>query len=71
MRFEESTKWEDFLDGFHNFWSCLDAYGDNSYWGYKEFWEWINLGYYQEYIYPYDDPFNRTISDERKLRLGQ
>jgi uncharacterized protein (DUF1778 family) len=24
-----------------------------------------------EYIYPYDDPYNITISPERKLRLDQ
>jgi uncharacterized protein (DUF1778 family) len=25
----------------------------------------------QEYIYPYDDPYNLTISPERRLRLSQ
>lgn len=35
------------------------------------FWEDINLGWYQMYIYPYDDWYNPTISDERKLRLGE
>ena len=71
MRFQEPTKWEDFLDGFHNFWNCLDAYNNDSYWGRKEFWEWINLGFYRQYIYDYDDPFTPTISKERKLRLGE
>ena len=28
MRFENPTKWELFLDGFHNFWNCLDCYND-------------------------------------------
>ena len=32
------------------------------------FFEEINSGYYQEYIYPYDD---YTVSPERQLRLGQ
>jgi len=71
MRFEEPTKWELFLDGFYNFWNCLECYNDGDTWGYDEFWEGLNLGYYQQYIWDYDDPFNRTISPERKLRLGQ
>jgi len=36
-----------------------------------DFWEALSYGWMQEYIFPYDDPFNRTISPERKLRLGQ
>lgn len=71
MRFETQTKWEDFLDGFRNFYLCLDCYNDGDYWGYDEFWEGLNLGWYQKYIWDYDDPFNSTISPERKLRLGQ
>jgi len=71
MRFEEPTRWELFLDGFHNFWNCLDCYNDGDTWGYDEFWEGLNLGWYMEYIYPYDDAFNPTISPERKLRLAQ
>ncbi len=35
------------------------------------FFEEINLGYYEMYIYPYDDMYNLTISKERKLRLNQ
>ena len=71
MRFQEPTKWEDFLDGFHNFWNCLDAYNNDSYWGRKEFWEWINLGFYRQYIYPYDDWYNPSYSKERRLRLAE
>ena len=71
MRFENPTKLEIFLDGFHNFWNCLDCYNDGDTWGYDEFWEGLNLGWYLEYIFPYDDPFNHTISPERKLRLGE
>ena len=71
MRFENPTKLELFLDGFHNFWNCLDCYNDGDTWGYDEFWEGLNLGWYMEYIYPYDDPYNITISPERKLRLDQ
>ena len=71
MRFENPTKWELFLDGFHNFWNCLDCYNDGDDWGYGNFWEGLSLGWYMEYIYPYDDDFNPTISPERKLRLSQ
>ena len=71
MRFENPTKWELFLDGFHNFWNCLDCYNDGDTWGYDEFWEGLSLGWYMEYIYPYDDSFNPTISHVRQLRLGE
>lgn len=71
MRFENPTKWELFLDGFHNFWNCLDCYNDGDTWGYDEFWEGLNLGWYMEYIYPYDDPYNITISPERRMRIDQ
>jgi len=70
VRFEEPTKWELFLDGFHNFWNCLDCYNDGDTWGYDEFWEGLSLGWYMEYIYPYDDAYNPTISHVRQLRLG-
>jgi hypothetical protein len=35
------------------------------------FFEEINCGWYQMYIYPYDDWFNPSRSPERKLRLEQ
>jgi hypothetical protein len=38
---------------------------------YCAYWEEINCGWYQMYIYPYDDWYNPTISPERKLRLNQ
>jgi hypothetical protein len=71
MRFETQSKWEDFLDGFRNVLYILDCYNDGDEWGYDEFWESLNIGWMQEYIYPYDDPYNLTISPERKLRLAQ
>jgi hypothetical protein len=71
MRFQEPTKWELFLDGFRNVLYILDCYNDGDEWGYGEFWEGLNIGWYQEYIFPYDDPYNLTISKERKLRLSQ
>jgi hypothetical protein len=71
VRFEEPTKWELFLDGFRNILYILDCYDDGDEWGYKEFWESLSIGWMQEYIYPYDDPYYPTISPERKLRLAQ
>ena len=71
MRFEEPTKWETFLDGFRNVLYILDCYNDGDEWGYDEFWESLSIGWFQEYIYPYDDPYNLTISSERRLRLAQ
>lgn len=73
MRFENPTKLELFLDGFHNFWNCLECYDDSDAdtWGYDEFWEGLSMGWMQIYIWDYDDPYNCTISPERKLRLGQ
>jgi hypothetical protein len=38
---------------------------------YCAFWEEINCGWYQMYIYPYDDWYNPTISKERKFRIGK
>lgn len=35
------------------------------------FFEELNLGWYQMYIYPYDDLYMPTISNERNLRLSQ
>lgn len=71
MRLEEPTKWEEFLDGFRNVLYILDCYDDGDEWGYGEFWESLSIGWYREYIFPYDDPYNLTISPERRLRLSQ
>ena len=68
MRFENPTKLELLLDGFRNFWNCLDFY-ENGEFGADEFWEALSMGWYLEYIYPYDDAFNPTISHVRQLRL--
>ena len=55
MRFEEPTKWELFLDGFRNILYILDCYDDGDVWGYDEFWESLSIGWYREYIFPYDE----------------
>jgi hypothetical protein len=71
MRFETQSKWEDFLDGFRNILCILDCYNDGDEWGYDEFWESLSIGWFQEYIYPYDEPYHLKISPERKLRLAE
>jgi len=72
MRFEEPTKWELFLEGFHDFLYAWECYVDGDQWGYGEFWEALSSGWYDDYIYPYDDIFyGHKPSPERKLRLGQ
>lgn len=71
MRFEEPTKWEYFLDGFRNIYCIIDCYNDGDEWGYGEFWESLSIGWYQEYIFPYDDPYYPTISQERRMRLSE
>jgi len=38
MRFENPTKWELFLDGFHNFWYALDSYDTIEHFP-DDFWE--------------------------------
>ena len=69
MNFKEPTKLELFLDGFHDFMYALDCYSSNDY---HEFWEALSSGWYDDYIYPYDDAFQIHIpSPERKLRLAQ
>ncbi len=70
MRFEEPTKWEFFLDGFRNILCIIDCYNDGDEWGYGEFWESLSIGWYRTEIFPYDDPYNRTLSNQRKMLYG-
>ena len=67
----KQTRLKDFLDGFHNIRFALDCYNDGEEWGYGEFWESLSISWYREYIFPYDDPYTRYPSSERKLRLSQ
>ena len=56
------------IDGFENVENCLWA--RNRY--REEFWEWLSMGWYDEYIYPYDDIYGvEPVSEERILRLGE
>ena len=62
---------------FENAWwswgNCIsfrfDKYEDNI--DRCAFFEEINCGWYEMYIYDFDDWYNPTISPERQLRLGQ
>jgi len=64
------SKWEWFVEGFRNIHYILDCYETVEHFP-DDFWEALSWGYYQEYIFPYDDCYNPTISKERQLRLGQ
>ena len=70
MRFQEPTKLELFLEGFHDFWYALESYDTIEHFP-DDFWEALSWGYYEMYIFPYDDCYNPYISPERKLRLGR
>ena len=65
------SKWEWFVEGFRHLPYILDCYNDGHKYGYGEFWEGLSMGYYEMYIYPYDDLYNSYLSPERKLRLGR
>ncbi len=64
------SKWKLFLEGFYNIYYILDSYETAEHFP-DDFWESLNWGYFEMYIFPYDDWFNPTISKERQLRLGQ
>ena len=59
--------WRGIREGFSAF-SLASYYRYNDY---GCFWEELNIGYFQQYIYPYDDFYNAIISKERQLRLNQ
>ena len=65
------TKWEWFIEGFRNISYIISCYNTPDPYGYDDFWEALSWGWCCEYIYPYDDPYNPYISEERKLRLGR
>ena len=65
--------WMDFREGLSSF-RCAIFYRCTSAESWDPngcFWEEINLGWYRQYIYPYDDYYNPRVSEQRKLRLGQ
>jgi hypothetical protein len=73
MRFQTPTKLEVFVDGFRMFLLALEYYDEmNDCESSRiEFWEVLSDGWMNTYIYPYDDPFNHSISKERTMRIGQ
>jgi len=70
--------WTRFWDGFAGlglafewWWDLLSIPQSSDYLcEYVDFWEELNDGWMCMYIYPYDDLFHPTLSDERALRLG-
>jgi len=67
----QMTKWEWFCEGFRNIIYIIDCYTTQYPYGDDDFWEALSWGWCCEYIYPYDDPYDRRMSPERKLRLGR
>lgn len=68
-----------FLDGFEGLavafgWWCfllrLPQSSDCSC-ARTDLWEYLSVGWMEEYIWPYADWYNPTVSPERKLRLGR
>jgi hypothetical protein len=64
------SKWEWFVEGFRNFKYALDCYNDGHKYGYNDFWEALSWGFMQMEIFPYDDPYNKTLSKQRKMLYG-
>ena len=64
------SNWEHFIEGFQHINYILDCYKYPEC-CYDDFWEALSWGWMQEYIFPYDDPYNPYLSPERKLRLGK
>lgn len=61
------------LEGWQSVYNAIRYRFDSYEWWEwdRDFWEEINIGWYQEYIFKYDDYYVLTISKERKLRLAQ
>ena len=62
----------DLRDGCGAFYNAIKyRFDEYQWWEWdRDFWEEINVGWYQMYIWPYDDWFNGNLSQERILRLG-
>lgn len=62
----------DLRDGCGAFYNAINyRFDEYKWWEWdRDFWEEINVGWYQMYIWPYDDWFNGNLSKERMLRLG-
>lgn len=71
LNFLQMKQW--FEDAWWSWGCCIHSrfvdYNDNI--DRCAFFEELNYGWCQMYIYDYDDWYNPTISPERKLRLGQ
>ena len=65
--------WAGLQEGFASFnFAIRYRFDGYDWWEYdRDFWEELNIGWYQEYIFPYDDMYIAIISKERQLRLNQ
>jgi len=61
------------LNGWDSFFAAIRYRCDSYEWWEwdRDFWEEINIGFYEMEIFPYDDWYNPTISKQRQLILGQ
>lgn len=59
------TVWKQFVFGFINFRDCWCVRFAMWNCGHEDFWEWLSVGYYDMYIYPFQgyDPWNSDESD--------
>lgn len=61
------------FEGWESFFTAIRYRFDSYEWWEwdRDFWEEINIGWYREYIFKYDDFYVPSISKERQLRLAQ
>lgn len=61
------------LDGWESVYNAIRyRFDDYEWWEWdSDFWEEINIGWYRQEIYPYDDLYCPTISKQRQLILAQ
>lgn len=61
------------LDGWESVYNAIRyRFDDYEWWEWnRDFWEEISIGWYQEYIFPYEKYETPFISKERQLRLAQ
>lgn len=65
----QMNRLEFFLDGFFNIKYIIDCYETIEIFP-DDFWESLSLGFMQMEIFPYDDPYNRKLSKQRKMLYG-
>ena len=61
---QKLTTLQHFVYGFINFRDCWWARFNINYANNQDFWEWLSTGYYDMYVYPYQDPY-KQLEDKR------